>query len=83
MAADPFSQICIRTPKLNDVYLWRWKLGGGGLHLLVEQEGILYVCGEGHLLDGMVQEGGRRCPNVEVQHLRKREYPDEVERGAL
>ena len=38
--------------------------------------------GEGHLLDGMVQEGGR-CPNVEVQHLRKREYPDEVERGAL
>ena len=72
MAADPFSQIriwCIRTPKLNDVYLWRWKLGGGGGGL--------------HLLDGMVQEGGRRCPNVEVQHLRKREYPDEVERGAL
>ena len=56
--------------------------GGGGLHLLVEQEGILCVCGEGHLLDGMVQEGGR-CPNVEVQHLRKREYPDEVEQGAL
>ena len=27
--------------------------------------------------------GGGGCPNVEVQHLRKREYPDEVERGAL
>ena len=32
-------------------------------------------------LDGMAQEG--RCPNVEVQHLRKREYPDEVEQGVL
>ena len=35
-----------------------WGGGGGGLHLLAEQEGILCVCGEGHLLDGMVQEGG-------------------------
>ena len=24
----------------------------------MEQEGVLCVCGEGHLLDGMVQEGG-------------------------
>ena len=32
-------------------------------------------------VDGMAQEG--RCPNVEVLHLRKREYPDEVERGVL
>ena len=33
------------------------------------------------LLDGMVQE--RRCPNVEVQHLRKWGYTDEQVRGAL
>ena len=59
--------------------------GGGGVASIGGTggyTGILCVCGEGHLLDGMVQEGGR-CPNVEVQHLRKREYPDEVERGAL
>ena len=37
-----------------------WKEGGGG--------------GGWYLLDGMVQE--RRCPNVEVQHLRKWGYPD-------
>jgi hypothetical protein len=27
--------------------------------------------------------GGGRCPNVEVQHLRKRRNPDVEERGAL
>ena len=45
-----------------------WQGGGGG-------------GGGGNLLDGMVQE--RMSPNMDVQHLRKRGYPDDVERGAL
>ena len=61
--------------------------GGGGLHLLVEQEGIrvrvYYVCVERGIYWMEWSKRGGRCPNVEVQHLRKREYPDEVERGAL
>ena len=39
------------------------------------------LCGGGHLLNAMVLE--KQCPDVEVQHLRKWEYPKEEERKGL
>ena len=57
--------------------------GGGGVASTGEQEGILCVWGGASTGWNGPRGGGGRCPNVEVQHLRKREYPDEVERGAL